>query len=104
MIEVEDAPFLAVAMEHQGDGGAQCLTFRTNLDDEVEAGAEHPLSFRAEADGSFTPFVLVRKGLQARLARPVYYELVAAASEGEGGALGVWSAGLFFPFFTAPVS
>ena len=101
LVEVEDAPFLAVAMEVEGSGKRQRLTFRTNLDEMVEAGPEHPLSFRVEKDGSFTPFVLVRDGLQARLARPVYYELVAAAAtETKGGKeeLGVWSGGIFFPF------
>ena len=101
LIHVEDAPFLAVGMTVEGNGRQQRLTFRTNLDDEVEAGPDHPLSFRPEKDGSFTPFVLVRDKLKARLTRPVYYDLVAAAaSEGKGGkhGLGVWSGGTFFAF------
>jgi len=105
LVHVEDAPFLAVAMEVKGSGKRQRLTFRTNLDEVVEAGLEHPLSFRSEKSGSFTPFVLVRAGLQARLTRPVYYELVAAAAtETKGGKkeMGVWSGGTFFPFPEPP--
>ena len=105
LVHVEDAPFLAVAMEVKGSGKRQRLTFRTNLDEVVEAGLEHPLSFRTEKSGSFTPFVLVRAGLQARLTRPVYYELVAAAAtETKGGKkeMGVWSGGTFFPFPEPP--
>lgn len=101
LVAVEDAPFLAVALDLEGKGRRQRLTFRTNIGEFVEAGAEHPFSFRVEKDGSFTPFVLVRDRLQARIARSVYYELVAAAvSEARGGAreLGVWSGGIFFPF------
>jgi len=101
LVHVEDAPFLAVAMEAKGSGKRQRLTFRTNLDEVVEAGLEHPLSFRTEKSGSFTPFVLVRAGLQARLTRPVYYELVAAAAtETRDGKkeMGVWSGDTFFPF------
>jgi len=101
LIHVEDAPFLAVGMTIEGSDEKQRLRFRTNLDDEVEAGPDHPLSFRPEKNGSFTPFVLVRDKLKARLTRPVYYELVAAAAtEGKGGKreLGVWSGGTFFPF------
>jgi hypothetical protein len=100
-IDVEDAPFLAVALDVEGSGRHQRLTFRTNIGEFVEAGAAHPFSFRAEKDGSFTPFILVRDRLQARIARPVYYELVAAAvSQVRGVAreLGVWSGGIFFPF------
>jgi hypothetical protein len=56
-------------------------------------------------NGSFTPFVLVRDRLKARLTRPVYYELVAAVvTETRGGKkeLGVWSGGTFFPFPALP--
>ena len=105
LVHVEDAPFLAVAMEAKGSGKRQRLTFRTNLDEVVEAGLEHPLSFRTEKSGSFTPFVLVRAGLQARLTRPVYYELVAAAAtETRDGKkeMGVWSGDTFFPFPEPP--
>lgn len=103
-IEVEDAPFLAVAMEATGQGPAQMLRFRTNLDDMVEAGPKQGLNFRVEADGSFTPYVDVRDGLPARLTRPVFYELAALAGEGpEGQGQGVWSNGAFFAF-PAPAS
>jgi uncharacterized protein len=100
-IEVEDAPFIAVEMTVKGRAKEQRLSFRTNVDDLVTADRAHPLSFQVETDGSFTPFVLVRDRLKARLARAVYYELVAAAvSEAKTGReeLGVWSSGTFFPF------
>lgn len=101
-IEVEDAPFLAVEMTVEGRGKDQRLSFRTNLDEVVTAGPSHPLSFRSERDGSFTPFILVRAGLNARIARPVYYELVTAAAGEASGEPGVWSGGSFFPFPAAP--
>jgi uncharacterized protein len=100
-IAVEDAPFLAVEMTVAGSGKDQRLSFRTSLDEVVTADAAHPFRFRNERDGSFTPFISLRDGLEARLACPVYYELVAAAvTDGgvEGEALGVWSGGSFFPF------
>ncbi|XSG81329.1 MAG: DUF1285 domain-containing protein [Methyloligella sp. ZOD6] len=96
-VAVEDSPFVAVTMTVAGEGAAQSLTFRTNLDDEVTADEDHPLSFRPESDGSFTPFVTVRGALTARIARSVFYDLVELAVE-EDGALGVWSGGTFFPF------
>jgi hypothetical protein len=85
----------------EGSGQNQRLIFRTNVDDEVTAGGDHPLRFRPERDGGFTPFVLVRDGLEARLDRPVYYDLVeAAVTKRRGGKdeLGVWSGGTFFLF------
>jgi hypothetical protein len=69
------------------------------VDDVVTAGAEHALGFQAGPKGNFTPFVLVRDGLKARLTRPVYYELAALAVEHVGAeGLGIWSDGVFFPF------
>jgi len=98
-IEVETQPFVAVAMSREGSGKAQRLSFRSNVDDVVTAGAEHPLGFQAGPEESFTPFVVMRGGLKARLARAVYYELAALAVERPGDAgPGVWSGGVFFPF------
>ncbi|GAA3262483.1 hypothetical protein GCM10020258_26840 [Sphingomonas yabuuchiae] len=39
----------------------------------------------------------VRDGLEALIARPVYYELAERALASEGEAPGVWSDGVFFP-------
>jgi hypothetical protein len=97
-IAVESLPFLAVEMRREGEGESQTLTFRTNVDDVVTAGEDHPLGFRPGTLGGFTPFILVRDGLAARLSRSVYYELTAMAVEVAPGRLGVWSGGVFFPF------
>ena len=97
-ITVEAMPFVAVEMVRKGSGESQDLSFRSNVDDVVTAGPKHPLGFELEPQG-FTPFVVVRGGWKARLARPVYYELAALATERAGGeGLGVWSGGQFFPF------
>lgn len=99
-IEVEGLPFVAVEMRREGRGEKQRLTFRTNVDDVVTADEEHAIGFETAATGKGSmPFILVRDGLKARIARPVYYELAALAVEGGAkGRLGVWSGGTFFPF------
>ena len=98
-IEVEATPFVAVEMQREGSGNSQRLTFRTNVDDIVVAGRDHPLGFARGGKGNFVPFVVVRDGLTARLARPVYYELAAlAVTSSAGDGPGVWSGGTFFPF------
>jgi len=96
-IDVEGEPFVAVAMTREGEGPSQRLTFTTNVDDEVIAGPQHPIGFRAEAEGGQAPFVEVRDGLRAQLSRPVYYELAEMTVATEKGT-GVWSCGVFFPF------
>ena len=93
-IEVEDAPFIAVSLEAEGQGQGQRLTFRTNVGDEVTAGPDHGLRFDRQNEAP-VPYLTVRRGLEARLARPVYYQLIELAVP-DGGRLGIWSEGLFF--------
>ncbi|MBQ1543855.1 MAG: DUF1285 domain-containing protein [Caulobacteraceae bacterium] len=95
-IVVEDAPFVAVRVDRVGEA----LRFVTNVGDEVEAGPENPI--RVEEDpvtGEPRPYVHVRRGLEARIARPVFYELVEMAAPGaaDAGRLGVASNGAWFP-------
>lgn len=97
-IAVEDVPFVAVAMREAGEGRERLLSFRTNLDAWVPLDADHPLRTapRGEAE---VPYLLVRDRLEARLARPVFYELAELAEPDEGGGdgMGVWSGGRFWP-------
>ena len=105
-IEVEDAPFVAVEMWWKdcdcGDGRPrQCLTFRTNLDQLVTADAEHPIRVHlCPKTREPRPYVTVRPGLEAKINRAVFYELVALGQteilDGRE-VLGVWSEGVFFP-------
>lgn len=63
----------------------------------MTAGPDHPLRFAADADGEgVRPYLLVRRGLEALVARSVYYELADRAIAGDG-VPGVWSDGAFFP-------
>ena len=100
IVHVEDAPFIAVRVDRVGEPGQQQgLAFTTNLGDVAVAGADLPL--RVETDPQTlepAPYVLVRTGLEAKLSRPVFYELaeMAEAYEGSAGQLGVWSQGHFF--------
>jgi hypothetical protein len=98
-IEVEDAPFLAVALTAEGEGRRQQLIFRTNLDDIVTAGTDHPLRVETDVRGEPAPYILVRDNLEAKLARPVFYELVELGTEERienTTQFGVWSGGAFF--------
>lgn len=100
-ITVEDVPFVAVEMYATGTGAEQAITLRTNVGDIVEAGPAHPLRFEAEPDtDGVRPYVLVRGRLEARLARPLLYELVEHGEnelkDGEEW-FGVWTRGVFFP-------
>ena len=95
-IEVEDAPFLAVELKSEGEGTDRSLAFRLNTGDVVVASAEHPLRFVSKVDGPH-PYVTVRSGLEALVARPVYYELANIALDEGAEPAGLWSGGTFFP-------
>ncbi|HEY3799047.1 MAG TPA: DUF1285 domain-containing protein [Caulobacteraceae bacterium] len=96
-ITVEDAPFVAVRVDRVG--GA--LRFLTNVGDEVEAGPDHPIRVEMDPEtGEPSPYVHVRRDLEALIARPVFYELVEMAEEAPtpaGPQLGVTSNGAWFP-------
>jgi hypothetical protein len=110
-IEVEDAPFVAVELAWTGEGREQVLTFRTNVDEIVTAGPDHPIRIAHDLlTCEPTPYITVRcaegaKPVEARIGRAVYYELVALAEPGMVRGremLGVWSRGQFFPLGEVP--
>ncbi len=104
-ITVDDAPFQAVDMVVDDAPGGPVLVFRTNLDELVRCGPSHPLRFAAGAvPGAFTPYVEVRPGLEARLNRTTFMDMIAVTEvqEGaEGAMFGVSSGGVFFPIMRA---
>ena len=104
-ITVEDAPFVAVRVDRQADGA---LLFLTNVGDEVLAGPEHAIRVETDAaTGEPRPYLHVRRGLEALISRPVFYELVDMAEEADtpdGPRLGVASQGAWFPIGAAEVS
>lgn len=80
-ITVEDLPFRAVAVERRGES----LVFTTDVGDETEAGPEHAIRVETDREsGEPSPSVHVRAELWARIARPVFYELVEMARVDEG--------------------
>jgi hypothetical protein len=86
-IAVDDAPFLAVELrvERPADASlAQLLHFRTNVDDWIACGPEHPLRFEPEpATGGLKPYLHVRRNLWAKVTRALFYDLVELGEERE---------------------
>ena len=100
-IQVEDVPFVATRLEVEGEGEAQVLRFFTHVEDEVEAGPEHPLRFEIDPRTQEpAPYVHVRANLEALIHRNVFNQLVdlAVPCDVDGQEwLGVWSGGKCFP-------
>jgi hypothetical protein len=99
-ITVEDAPFLGVELFREGEGSAQNLRLRTNVDDFVDISPKNPLKFLPGESGGLKPYVLVRGDLWALVKRALFYDLVAWGENRvlDGEAFyGVSSGGGFFP-------
>lgn len=85
-VDVEDAPFVVVELRQAGTASAPLIELRTNLDEWVPLDRDHPLTLRpVGAPPVDVPYLGVRDGLEARLTRPVYYELVELAHPDAGG-------------------
>ena len=102
-ITVEDAPFIAVAVDRDGE----TLRFTTNVGDVVEAGPGNPIRVDMDAaTGEPRPYLHVRRGLEALIRRPVFYQLVEMGEvrdSAEGPVLGVASNGAWFPLGPAGI-
>lgn len=95
-VDVDLAPFVATAMSVEGSGRDRRVALELNSGDAVIIGAAHPLRVIVDENGP-VPLVGVRAGLEASLARPIYYELAELALEEGSEPPGIWSDGAFFP-------
>lgn len=97
-IAIEDAPLLAVELKSEGQGQTRRLAFRLNTDELVVAGPERALIMRGTADEP-RPYITLWRGLEARIERAVYYDLVELAlaeSDDSLPGLPIWSDGACF--------
>jgi hypothetical protein len=99
-IQVDDVPFFVTQVERRkGEKGIE-LIFTTSTGDRVLADAEHPI--RVETDpktGEPSPYLMIRFGMEGKLARNLFYQLVELARMVEtshGTELAVDSAGEVF--------
>ena len=89
-IVVEDAALIATRVDQMGEN----WVFQTNIETQITLDAAHP--FRLSVDpktGEPRPYIGTERGLEARLRRPVYYELVEAAIEQPDGTWTIKSGG-----------
>lgn len=100
-IIVDDAPFVAIDFEVSGNATDQVLTFETHVGDTVSASLENPIRVARDSEtGEPSPYVNVRRNLEALIDRKSFYRLVDIGShhvhDGESW-FGLWSSGAFFP-------
>ena len=102
-ITVDDAPFTIVDAWYDHSVSSEVtsrrLMLRTNLDEIVTVGSEHPIRVATDPEtGEPRPYVEIRNELDALILRSVFYDLVdMAESLGRDGktVIGLWSNGVF---------
>jgi hypothetical protein len=106
-IVVDDAPFAAVELSVEGEGRERKLAFRTQVEEWVEVGPDHPLRFeKEEGTDGVKPYVHVRRDLWARVSRTLLHDLanVGEVVSVEGiDWFGVYASGTFYPW-SAPTN
>ena len=75
--------------------GDDVEAFRLDSGDALILDGDHPLRIVSTESGP-SPRLLVRHGLEAELARPVYYELAQIVLSEGSDPPGIWSEGVFF--------
>ena len=95
LINVEDAPFIATYVEIMGEGKELNLKFNTNVDDTIVASKDYPIRVVInKKTNEPSPYILIRRNLEAKISRSVFYELIEIA-EHFNDKFGVWSGDLF---------
>lgn len=93
-IVVEDMPFTVVEVDAEGEGREQKLWFRTNLGESVPLDGAHPLKVtEGPSKGELRPYIVLDHGLEARLVRAAYYQLIDKGEERETPTPGVSAPG-----------
>jgi len=99
-IRVDDAPLHAVSVRQRDIDGQVALEFETLTGDLVIADAAHPIRVDVDAaSGQPSPYVRVRRNLDALIQRSAFYHLVELAEPRETDAGTEWvveSAGQYF--------
>ena len=100
-IIVDDAPFVAVDFDVENKGLNQIINFRTHVGDEAIARKDNPIRVvRDKETGEPSPYILIRKNLEALIDRKSFYRLIELGSiqdfEGTNW-FGIRSSGIFFP-------
>lgn len=76
LVEVIDAPYLVTSLDIVNNNNIKYVSFTTNVGIKFIVGNKNPI-WVEEKDSSeeLIPYSLVKRGLIAKVTRPVYYEL-----------------------------
>lgn len=98
-IQVDDAPFLITDYEADGKGKLQDVVVKTNFDECVHIDGDHRV-FMEESTTGNRPYVHIRSGLNALVARSVFYRMANELMMQCSDELVMWSCGKKFVLAT----
>ena len=74
-IEVEDSPFVITSFVIKGLNKNQEIIFKTNIDEEIVLSKKNPLFYKKNKE-NFIPYIVIRKSINAKILRSVYYQII----------------------------
>ena len=74
-IEVEDSPFVIKTFVIKGLNKNQEIIFKTNIGEEIILSKKNPLFYK-KSKKNFIPYINIRKNINAKILRTVYYQLI----------------------------
>ena len=74
-IEVEDTPFVITNFDIKSLNKKQEIIFKTNIDEEIILSKKNPIFYKKYKQ-NLIPYVVLRKNINAKLSRSVYYQLI----------------------------
>ena len=78
-LDVEDKPFVITTYNKETVKGIETYLFKTNVGEIVPLSDQHPMRIEISEKKEPSPYILVRKNIEALLTRNVYYQLVEEA-------------------------
>ena len=74
-IEVEDSPFIIISFDIKSLNKNQEIIFKTNIGEEIVLSKKNSLFYKKYKQ-SFIPYIVIKKNINAKILRSVYYQLV----------------------------
>ena len=74
-IEVEDSPFIIISFDIKSLNKNQEIIFKTNIGEEIVLSKKNFLFYKKYKQ-SFIPYIVIRKNINAKILRSVYYQLI----------------------------
>ena len=74
-IQVEDSPFIIISFDIKSLNKNQEIIFKTNIGEEIVLSKKNFLFYKKYKQ-SFIPYIVIRKNINAKILRSVYYQLI----------------------------